>query len=164
MTDPLTGLVNRRALFEAFSGKVLEPGMAVVMFDLDHFKAINDQLGHAVGDVVLQHFAQIVQRQYPRHRYRRAPGRRGILHGLATPVLAPGSRRRRAHPRLLRQATATKAGPTTVTATVSAGIAISAAEGEMFEDLLNRADDALYQAKNAGRNRVHPPGLRARCA
>ncbi|WP_434781283.1 GGDEF domain-containing protein [Aminobacter carboxidus] len=64
LTDPLTGLMNRRALSSLHDGTRFGPGMALAMVDLDHFKRTNDVFGHAVGDRVLQRFADVVRRQY----------------------------------------------------------------------------------------------------
>ena len=154
MTDPLTGMLNRRALFDAMSGKRVEPGVAVIMFDLDHFKSINDRLGHAVGDLVLQRFAEIV---HDNIRSADISARLGgeefciVLGQLSSRSAATVAER-------IRAAFEANAGP--VMATASAGLAFGAIEGEAFENLLGRADNALYQAKSAGRNRVHAAGLR----
>src|SRR5690606_21825861 len=60
-TDALTGLLNRRALFDTFSGKPLDAGRAVVAFDLDRFKQVNDRYGHAVGDQMLKNFSDAMR-------------------------------------------------------------------------------------------------------
>jgi GGDEF domain-containing protein len=138
MTDPLTGMLNRRALFDQLAGQTIEPGVAVIMFDLDYFKAINDRLGHAIGDLVLQQFATIVL---------------GQMSSRSAVAVAERIRETFA-------ATATPSMGEPVRATVSAGIAVSGGKGEAFEHLLGRADNALYKAKRDGRNRVHAPGLR----
>ena len=60
LTDPLTGLKNRRALYELFEGRDVPVKTAIVVLDLDEFKVLNDSYGHAVGDAVLKAFAGIV--------------------------------------------------------------------------------------------------------
>ncbi|TJV17897.1 MAG: GGDEF domain-containing protein, partial [Mesorhizobium sp.] len=65
MTDPLTGLMNRRALTAFYGERVFGPFMSVAMFDLDHFKKTNDVFGHPVGDQVLRRFAAVI-RKYAR--------------------------------------------------------------------------------------------------
>jgi len=159
LTDPLTGLDNRRALFEKFSGRTIEPGMAVIMFDLDHFKAINDGLGHAIGDRVLIHFAEILQDTL------RATDTAARLGGeefcVVLDNLVPRTPAQIAEH--IRAGFAEAATPDTdppLFATVSAGLAVSAGDGEDFEALLRRADEALYMAKSEGRNRVHLANLR----
>src|SRR4029079_11345883 len=62
MTDPLTGLMNRRALNSLYGERVFGPFMSVAMFDLDHFKRTNDVYGHPVGDRVLCRFAAIIKK------------------------------------------------------------------------------------------------------
>ncbi|MDB5587642.1 MAG: hypothetical protein JWP26_2612 [Devosia sp.] len=159
LTDPLTGMLNRRALFDNLAGKAIEPGVAVIMFDLDHFKAINDRLGHAVGDLVLQQFATIVLDNV------RAADTAARLGGEEFCIVLGQMSSRSAvvvaeRIRETFEATATPSTGEPVRATVSAGIAISGSKAETFEQLLGRADSALYKAKRDGRNRVHAPGLR----
>ena len=159
MTDALTGLLNRRALFDALASHRLEPGSAVIMFDLDHFKAINDQLGHAAGDAVLEGFAQLVRSDL---RQSDLAARLGgeefciVLRDLTKRSAAAVAERIRAGFEAARIPTERGVAETTL----SAGVAISGVDGEPFEDVLRRADEALYAAKSAGRNRVHAPAPR----
>lgn len=159
MTDPLTGLVNRRALFDRFEGRTVPPGVAVIMLDLDHFKAINDKRGHGVGDLVLKHFSEIV-REHTRaiDTAARLGGEEFcvVLQHLSSRPAAQVAEQIRA---AFAEASTPGVNPP-VTATVSAGLAVSTGEGEEFEALLRRADDALYTAKSEGRNRVHLAKLR----
>jgi diguanylate cyclase (GGDEF)-like protein len=159
MTDPLTGMLNRRALFDSLAGKVIEPGVAVIMFDIDHFKAINDRLGHAVGDLVLRQFAAIVL------DHARAADTAARLGGEEFCIVLGQTSSRSALTvaesiRKAFEASVVYARSEPVTATVSAGIAVSGSKGEAFDNLLGRADSALYKAKRDGRNRVHAPGPR----
>lgn len=156
MTDSLTGLLNRRALFEVASSGTLPAGTAVVMFDLDHFKAINDRLGHAGGDVVLQRFAgHLRQATRSEDSCARLGGEEFCV---VLPNLigrSPAAVAERVRVNFSADQIAIGNG---TSATVSAGVAIAGIEGEPFEAVLRRADDALYKAKSAGRNRVHAPG------
>lgn len=158
MTDPLTGLLNRRALFDLAGNEALPAGTAVVMLDLDGFKAINDRFGHAVGDEVLRRFAHVVHRNI---RDTDAAARLGgeefclILHGLD----AAGAHS--ATDRIRAELEATSAlSPDYGPPTVSAGIAVSSTDGDSFDRLLRDADERLYGAKDAGRNRVIGPSRR----
>jgi diguanylate cyclase (GGDEF)-like protein len=152
-TDPLTGLLNRRA----FSGRLgdaterLGPNgtLALVLVDVDHFKAINDSYGHDVGDLAIQAVAGEIARAGP------IAGRLGgeefglLLPGLdairATEI-AQGLRQRLA-------ALIVKAPRAPVRLTCSLGIS-EWSEGETIDGLMKRADIALYDAKGAGRNCV----------
>lgn len=159
LTDPLTGLVNRRAVFDQFAGKIIDPGIAVIMLDLDHFKAINDRLGHAVGDQVLKHFAEVVRDNT------RAGDTAARLGGEEFCVVLQNLSSRSAAQVAERMRAAFAAAPTPgitppVNATVSVGLAVSTGDGEEFDALLHRADAALYTAKSEGRNRVHLASLR----
>lgn len=151
-TDPLTGVLNRRALFERFGETTTQRKLAVLMFDLDHFKQINDRLGHAEGDRVLQLFADIL-----RNELRQADTASRIGGEEFCVVLrdvdqvnahSTAERIRRAFAGLL-----VAINDDGLTATVSVGLAM-ATEGETFSALLNRADVALYNAKHGGRNQV----------
>jgi diguanylate cyclase (GGDEF)-like protein len=158
MTDSLTGLLNRRALFAAMDAP-LAPGSAVIMCDLDHFKTINDQLGHAAGDTVLEGFAALVQRELrPSDIAARLGGEEFciVLRDLSKRSAAAVAERIRAGFEAARFPTERGIADTTL----SAGVAISGVDGESFEAVLKRADDALYAAKSAGRNRVHAPAPR----
>ncbi|GLQ08719.1 GGDEF domain-containing protein [Devosia yakushimensis] len=154
MTDALTGLLNRRALFDAHGSGRLAPGTAIIMFDLDHFKDINDRLGHAVGDCVLQDFAGLIRDGIrPADAAARLGGEEFcvVLTHLPQRSAAAVAERIRAAQELAGIA---------ISSTVSAGVAISGVDGDSFEALLRDADEALYKAKSNGRNRVHAPGPR----
>lgn len=153
MTDPLTGLLNRRALFGGLTGRVPDE-VALVVLDLDHFKSINDRFGHASGDMVLRAFAEVISSNL---RSSDVAARLGgeefciLLPNAGPDAAARIAERIRAH--LEAKVFPTPSGP--IRSTVSAGIAARSAEPESFQALLNRADLALYQAKSSGRNRVH---------
>lgn len=154
MTDALTGLLNRRALFEVLTSRQLSPGAAVIMFDLDHFKSINDQFGHAAGDAVLEGFARLVRADL------RADDIAARLGGEEFCIVLQdlSGRSAAAVAEHIRSSFATARIPTergAAETTLSAGVAISGSSGESFEIVLRRADEALYAAKAAGRNRVH---------
>ena len=152
MTDPLTGLLNRRALF---GERVTETASntAILVMDLDHFKTINDRFGHAAGDRVLRAFAEVI---FSNIRAEDVAARLGgeefcIVLAASSPKAAAAVAER------IRSTLETKTFPTSagvIHATVSVGIAIRSAEPETLQALLSRADAALYQAKAAGRNRV----------
>jgi len=152
LTDPLTKLLNRRALTDRYSSAA-RPRTAAVLFDLDHFKSINDRYGHATGDLVLCHFADIIS---TRIRISDVAARVGgeefcvILHNVDR--LAAVKFAERIRMKTEEKKVASGKGPVAVT--VSAGIAYSAGHGESFGALLERADQVLYKAKEEGRNRV----------
>ena len=152
MRDALTGLLNRRALFDTRMG-IASAGTAVVMMDLDYFKTINDRFGHDSGDRMLMAFADVI------HSNIRSNDLAARMGGEEFCIIMPDSSPKTSAAvadRIRRQIEATivqtENGP--VQATVSAGIAIRSAEPETLQSLLSRADTALYEAKASGRNRV----------
>ncbi|WEK05898.1 MAG: GGDEF domain-containing protein [Candidatus Devosia phytovorans] len=159
-TDDLTGLLNRRAVFERFASNNMETTTAAVIFDLDHFKLINDRHGHAAGDEALKRFANLLRQQTP-------PGASAArIGGEEFIVIWPLTDGARA----LALAEAIRAsfalelvqGPAgAFHGTVSAGMALGLGLSDSFEATMRRADDALYAAKHGGRNRVvtHDTGL-----
>ena len=159
-TDPLTGLMNRRALFERYDHRRLGAFVAVVAFDLDNFKQINDTYGHAVGDDVLRLFTAIMRRNSrPTDQAVRIGGEE---FALVMPRILPENARwaaEKIRAELAAEFPQTDMGP--LRCTVSAGIAFGTEDGSSFEDVLRRADQALYEAKREGRNRVSAGGLRA---
>ncbi len=153
LSDELTGLSNRRYMMDRLA-RALGPGwtghVTVVLLDLDHFKKVNDSHGHDVGDRVLRHFAGLLQENIRRDD---AAGRLGGEEFLLImPTMLP--RAEEAAERLLqavRQSVPVDSLPE-LRYTCSAGIATAYA-GESVKSLLKRADDALYAAKHAGRDR-----------
>lgn len=158
LTDPLTKLLNRRALIDRYSSAVRHR-TAAILFDLDHFKSVNDGYGHAAGDVVLHHFAEILS---ARIRISDVAARVGgeefcvILHNVDRQTALNFAERIRM--KTEEKAVASIKGPIAVT--VSVGVAYSAGHGESFGALLERADRALYEAKTGGRNRVRSDDVR----
>lgn len=154
-TDALTGLLNRRG-FMAMLERHVDPGprgSAVVMVDLDHFKTVNDRWGHAVGDLVLCAFADVVRRML---RGSDTVGRIGgeefalLLRDIDTERAMALCERLRA---ALEAASVAAADGTRVRITASFGIA--ALGGACIgAEALKAADKALYQAKESGRNRL----------
>jgi diguanylate cyclase (GGDEF)-like protein len=157
-TDELTGLLMRRALHENAlevlrAGRAAGSGTAVLVCDIDHFKRINDTQGHAQGDEVLRGVAHVLQAQL------RAPAllaRYGGEEFVAVLEARDVAVARQVAERL-RAAVATMAMPGTdgrpLALSISIGVAMVTA-GDTLEQALSRADEALYRAKHAGRNRV----------
>lgn len=153
LTDALTGLPNRRALFVAPDQDVA-PNTALLLMDLDHFKAINDSFGHAGGDRVLRAFAEVILSNIrTEDRAARLGGEEFcvLLHMSSPKAAAAVAERIRVT--LQDKLFQTPQGP--MVATVSVGIALRSSEPETLQALLSRADAALYEAKAGGRNRVH---------
>ena len=154
-TDALTGLPNRRHFFEVGLAAAAGPdaGLSVLLLDIDHFKSINDGFGHPVGDEVLRELASRCRGLL------RGNDLMARIGGEEFAVLLPGAGAAEAAEVAERLRTAidgmpvaTQGGPVAVT--ISLGGAMLAAAGETFEALLKRADHALYEAKDGGRNRV----------
>jgi diguanylate cyclase (GGDEF)-like protein len=157
--DPLTDLFNRRALEEAavkslsLSRRSSRP-LALLMLDLDRFKAINDKYGHKVGDQVLLAFAEHLR------DYSRVPdficrfgGEEFLLLLPDTSVAEAQNIAERIRHRWQKSPIPTTAGGVSVTVSIGV-VEFTQAENENFFDLVERADLALYQAKEMGRNRV----------
>ncbi|UVK41630.1 GGDEF domain-containing protein [Mesorhizobium sp. AR10] len=153
LTDPLTGLLNRRALFDLHGGTPINAFTAVVVFDLDGFKAINDEFGHATGDEVLKLFAKdLTDNIRPADNAARIGGEEFALvlqRTLPEKVEFTAERIRAA---LAARRIETETRP--LSCTVSAGYAFGSQEGLSFDKVLSAADKALYAAKRGGRNRV----------
>ena len=142
LTDTLTGLPNRRALRGALAAST--PGCAVVIADLDHFKGVNDRLGHAAGDEVLRTFGAVLRATV------RADDTAGRWGGEEFLLVVPAGEQV-AHKLLERLRRAWAEAPGQIGVTFSAGIAV-VIDGEDGAEALSRADQALYAAKAAGRN------------
>ena len=151
--DGLTGLANRRSLQDALEREVARArrsgeSLAVVMVDVDHFKQVNDRQGHQVGDEVLRAVGAALTGVC---RQSDLAARYG---GEEFCLLLPGCRGRDAVVIAERLRAAVAAAPGPVPVTVSAGVATLPANAAGGEQLLKAADEALYGAKRAGRNRT----------
>jgi two-component system, cell cycle response regulator len=165
LIDPLTGLYNQRYLMRHLRG-LLEGGqnreVAVLMIDVDHFKSVNDEFGHATGDQALRAVADVLR------------GNTRVFDSLARyggeefVVVMPGTGAADAALAAERLRSAVEATPCTWASgkpsrlTVSIGVACRAQHPGTPEALLHAADLALYAAKRAGRNRaeIAAPGAR----
>ena len=154
MYDGLTGIKNRRAIEDTLFTEVTrshryDKGLAIIIFDLDHFKGVNDTFGHSTGDTVLKETVNIVQQHI---RESDSLGRWGGEEFLiVTPETSPKHSGRMAE--RIRKAISSYSFKTAGSITISLGVA-SLRENETSEQILNRADEALYRAKEKGRNRV----------
>lgn len=155
-TDQLSGLLNRRGFFAAAAAlmeanKAAARPVSVLAFDLDHFKAINDDFGHGTGDAMLQLFANVARKTM---RAGDVVGRMGgeefiaILSGTLAEACIAAERVRTA----FAAATLDPEG-LQIPATVSVGVACGSSSAAV-EALIARADAALYRAKANGRNRI----------
>jgi diguanylate cyclase (GGDEF)-like protein len=156
--DPLTGLYNRQSLNELVNREIRlaerrRYPISMVMCDLDHFKAINDNYGHLVGDEVLRVVSELVKRSYRASDiYFRYGGEEFliVLPGM-TDVAAV---ERTEQLRFAVRETPVVIGSAAVNITASFGVATFPQHGMTCDALIAAADRAMYAAKNAGRNRV----------
>ncbi|NDV25231.1 diguanylate cyclase [Desulfovibrio sp. JC010] len=154
ITDELTGLPNRRGFYGEvekllwLSGRYKHP-LVLALFDIDHFKSINDNFGHPVGDEVLKSFAGVISSRIRKtDLLARVGGEEFVL-------VMPETSAEDAHKLLdrLRQAVANYEFPHAEKVTVSAGFSEFSGSGKL-EGLMDIADKALYKAKQEGRDRV----------
>lgn len=153
LLDPLTGIWNRRALFEKgdilgrLCNKTAQP-LTVMLFDLDHFKSINDRFGHYQGDRVLIDFCRQVELLIPpKGHFARLGGEEfaAIIIASETDAMVCAE---------MIRTTVERSLPDGVNYTVSIGVAGSRGADHQIAPLMVAADEALYQAKALGRNRV----------
>ena len=161
--DPLTGLNNRRSALEELQNRFdlsqrHNRPLAVIMCDLDHFKRINDTLGHGAGDVVLQEFGQRVKNNL------RTTDMAGRIGGEEFLLILPetdleGALLLAERLRVATSGFAFELPTNPIEVTCSLGVAERSPEDRDGGALLARADGALYVAKRGGRNRVVPDHL-----
>jgi diguanylate cyclase (GGDEF)-like protein len=156
--DSLTGIANRAA-FMSSAERILarcrhdRAPVAVLMFDLDLFKSINDSYGHATGDAVIQKFSEVAGLAIRHHDMF------GRIGGEEFAMVLPGSNMDAAYGRADRIRLAFAASCRVIAghqvdATASGGVATSVNAETTLSRLLEQADEALYRAKTAGRNRI----------
>lgn len=156
--DGLTQIYNKRYLFEALEREIIrgrrhERDLSILLFDIDHFKRINDVHGHLAGDFVLKELARVVQARIRRDEvFARYGGEEFAIILPETPLeggvaLAETLRQKVQEHLFVFQADSIKV-------TISVGVAMLEERDRNASDLIKRADERLYTAKNAGRNRV----------
>ncbi|MBB5665433.1 diguanylate cyclase (GGDEF)-like protein [Rhizobium leguminosarum] len=157
ITDPLTGLLNRRALFDQYGTRPMGSTTAVIVFDIDHFKSVNDRFGHASGDRVIKAFAAELATHCRAGDIAARLG--GEEFALVLKETMPG-RAELAAERIRRafEASEIEIDDEVLTCTVSVGVAPGRAKSVDFDAMLSAADKALYAAKRGGRNRVELAG------
>ena len=156
--DGLTQIYNRRYFEEALEREVsrsrrYERSLALVMFDVDHFKRVNDQHGHLAGDYVLKQLASTLRTRIRREDVFARYG--GEEFGMLLPeVDLAGAVKLADKVRRLVEKQRFEFDKTTIPISISVGVAMLGSEHRDLEDLKRAADAKLYEAKAAGRNRV----------
>ncbi|OQA02474.1 MAG: Response regulator PleD [Planctomycetes bacterium ADurb.Bin401] len=158
-TDELTGLANRRHFFQLLDRELLQAKIrggyiAVMMFDVDHFKNINDTYGHLAGDKVLRQVAKILSENiYPMDMAARYGGEEFVVLMPGMPVEIATQRAQKLISIIDKSRWEINGKPICITC--SAGVAaFDGADNSDPYELIRKADDALYAAKNRGRNCV----------
>ncbi len=154
-TDPLTGLLNRFSMQERLNAELnravrSNQPLTLMIFDIDHFKRVNDKFGHQIGDQVIRAVAQVTQATVRNYDLAFRIGGEEFL--LCLPGVDEAMARTKAE--LLRQQIEQRAILTDQPVTVSIGFVVASA-AQNLDALIKQADDALYQAKRNGRNQVH---------
>ncbi|OGT98803.1 MAG: hypothetical protein A2079_04040 [Geobacteraceae bacterium GWC2_48_7] len=156
--DFLTGLLNRREMFNRLRIEVsrvdrVDKAFSLIMIDIDHFKLINDQFGHLTGDKVLKNVSRTLREHLREYDYVCRYGGEEFL------VATPETNFKVAHDLaerlriiVMNSRFSSPALPV-ISVTISAGVT-QHVKGDNIETTLSRADLALYEAKNGGRNRV----------
>lgn len=157
-SDALTGAQNKRAFDEAFPNAVLKAvaessALSLIIFDVDHFKRINDTYGHAAGDTVLRELGRVSHAVVPPHKVYRVGGEE-----FAVIVDEPGDATRELGETLRAAVEATEFvhGQTPIPVTISVGFT-ELDPSDSAQELYQRADRHLYASKHGGRNRVTGP-------
>lgn len=159
LTDALTGLANRRAFREALESELARVARhgrpaSLLFLDLDHFKAVNDTHGHAVGDEVLEGFSVVLKRACRRGDLAARVGGEEFALLLPATGRAPAALVAERVRRVVEFRPLGRAVPVPVTVSIGVVGTEDLSEGASADELLRRADAALYRAKDEGRNRV----------
>jgi diguanylate cyclase (GGDEF)-like protein len=162
ITDGLTGIANRRKLDEALENEFLRAKrygrpLSIAILDADHFKKVNDNHGHIVGDFVLKKLATLFQQNIRREELLgRYGGEEFVV--VMPEVDSSGAFQLAEKLRKTVESTVFKSGETELPVTISVGVA-TLGEEKSVKDFLDTADQALYRSKEEGRNRVTIGGI-----
>jgi diguanylate cyclase (GGDEF)-like protein len=158
ITDPLTHLYNRRFFEEKFGDELLKAEayklpLSLIMIDIDHFKLVNDTYGHKVGDKVLEVLALILKANVrDKDIVARYGGEEFMILLPGTDKVGAGKVAERIRKEIEETPLTEVGGPEKFT--VSFGVTGFPEDGKELNDLLLKVDQALYEAKKLGRNRV----------
>lgn len=158
-TDPLTGCFNRRALMEAANNEFArarryKSPLTIAMFDIDRFKTVNDTYGHAAGDEVIKTIAATTTESIRTiDIFGRTGGEEFVIVLPDTDMIGAAIVAEKL--RSAVEKSTTDAGGQSIAVTISIGIGIVLPDDENASKALSRADQAMYRAKQTGRNRVN---------
>lgn len=161
-TDPLTQVANRRALFERGNMELARKNrsrnkLSLILLDCDYFKVVNDKFGHQVGDELLKHVCKICAQEIRDIDFLARYGGEEFIIILPDCDLTGGAEiAKRIQATLVKQCL--KIDSKEICMTLSIGIATLSDKHTNFEQLINEADKAMYQAKENGRNRIEVSG------
>lgn len=163
LRDPLTNLYNRRYMEESLDREIRRSQrngtpLGIIMIDIDHFKDVNDALGHETGDVVLMHMAEFLQSHVRGGDIACRYGGEEFLLILPDAPLKATRKRAEALWEALRELKIEHEGKALALPTMSFGVAVLPDHGETRGAVLRAADAALYRAKSSGRDRVVSAG------
>lgn len=158
-TDPLTELYNRRYLQDFLKRELLRAArtgrpVAVIMLDLDHFKRVNDVWGHPIGDLVLKRVAGVIRNNVRGSDIACRYGGEEMMIVLPEATQAAAIQRAENIRGDIEQLAVTAGGKPIGVITASFGVAVYPEHGDSAEALIRAVDEALYEAKGSGRNRV----------
>jgi diguanylate cyclase (GGDEF)-like protein/PAS domain S-box-containing protein len=159
VTDDLTGISNRRHFFdnatrELFRSKRASRPLSIIMFDIDHFKSVNDTYGHAVGDEVLKKIAaRISSNLRSLDIYARYGGEEFIICLPETSLEDAKNAAERIR-KIVEETIMQDTNNNDFKVTISLGVASLSHDSDALEQIIEQADKALYKAKQGGRNRV----------
>ena len=160
-TDPLTGVLNRRAFMERLEQEIERSRrgntpLSLIMADIDYFKRVNDRYGHQVGDLVLQRFADQLTTSLRAYDFTARYGGEEFTVCLPhTTIHQSRSVAERLRKRVEEMEIVFPDGSRSIRITASFGVASFLPEPqESIDSIIKRADEAMYRAKNEGRNRV----------
>jgi diguanylate cyclase (GGDEF)-like protein len=157
--DTLTQVPNRRAL-EKFLNESFRDAFenqkfySIIIFDIDFFKSVNDNYGHDAGDAVLVKVSELLNKQFRSNDIFSRYGGEEFMAVLPGATGAAAERIAERARKAVEEAAITFAGIQDITVTVSAGISERIDSDTTYEDIIKRSDQALYEAKNTGRNKI----------
>ena len=159
LRDPLTGLFNRRYLLETLQREIDRSACSsspasIILFDIDHFKKFNDVAGHDAGDAIIVAIGSLMKRWAQPSEIVARYGGEEFMIVLPDATLQQAMERAEDIRRAIEALTVIHLNQRLGLVTISAGVATFPTDGGNQADLIKAADEALYQAKHAGRNRV----------